>query len=247
MITKGDALRALRPGAEWNVLAGKIYWIDTDQNQPTEDEVIEKIAELEYLEEVEEYKIRREEAYPKLEYQLDYIYHNGVDSWKTDIIDPVKTAHPKQTVDNDTLTTRKALAVFNDKLDQYTKARARLDQYILSVGKPAITEVESKQVQQVDSEDNPVFDDDLNPVYNTVQETVVIEPAIEALTHDRDVVESIAANSLRTSTMNDDGTITSEETEYQNPLITADVAERATAQAIVDATPQAVIDTYNGE
>ena len=30
-----------------------------------------------------------------------------------------------------------------------------------------------------------------------------------------------------------------------NPLISADVAERATAQAIVDATPSAVVDTYN--
>jgi len=33
----------------------------------------------------------------------------------------------------------------------------------------------------------------------------------------------------------------------ENPLITADVAERAEAQVIVDATPQSVIDTYNGE
>jgi hypothetical protein len=31
----------------------------------------------------------------------------------------------------------------------------------------------------------------------------------------------------------------------ENPLIIADVAERATAQAIVDATPQAVIDVYD--
>ena len=31
----------------------------------------------------------------------------------------------------------------------------------------------------------------------------------------------------------------------ENPLITKDNAERAEAQAIVDATPQSVIDTYN--
>ena len=30
-----------------------------------------------------------------------------------------------------------------------------------------------------------------------------------------------------------------------NPLIVTDTAERDAAQAIVDATPQAVIDTYN--
>jgi hypothetical protein len=33
----------------------------------------------------------------------------------------------------------------------------------------------------------------------------------------------------------------------ENPLITKDNEERAAAQAIIDATPQAVIDAYNGE
>jgi hypothetical protein len=27
--------------------------------------------------------------------QLDYIYHNGVEAWKTDIIDPIKARYPK--------------------------------------------------------------------------------------------------------------------------------------------------------
>lgn len=35
--------------------------------------------------------------YPPIEEQLDYIYHHGVDKWKTDMIDPVKEAHPKAT------------------------------------------------------------------------------------------------------------------------------------------------------
>ena len=35
------------------------------------------------------------------------------------------------------------------------------------------------------------------------------------------------------------------EEEIENPLITKDNAERAAAQAIVDATPQPVIDEYN--
>ena len=44
-------------------------------------------------------------------------------------------------------------------------------------------------------------------------------------------------------------TVTEEITEetIENPVITKDNAERTEAQAIVDATPQAVIDTYNGE
>jgi hypothetical protein len=41
------------------------------------------------------YTQRRESEYPSLTDQLDYIYHNGVDAWKADIIDPIKAAHPK--------------------------------------------------------------------------------------------------------------------------------------------------------
>ena len=32
---------------------------------------------------------------PPLAEQLDYIYHNGVEAWKTDIIDPIKARYPK--------------------------------------------------------------------------------------------------------------------------------------------------------
>lgn len=43
----------------------------------------------------EQYKIDREVEYPPLAEQLDYIYHNGVEAWKTDMIDPIKTRYPK--------------------------------------------------------------------------------------------------------------------------------------------------------
>ena len=33
--------------------------------------------------------------YPSIGEQLDYIYHNGIDKWKTDIVDPVKAKYPK--------------------------------------------------------------------------------------------------------------------------------------------------------
>jgi|TARA_R100000479_G_C6270206_1_gene159212 hypothetical protein len=41
------------------------------------------------------YKLQRAEEYPDWGTQLDYIYHNGIDKWKTDIVDPVKTKYPK--------------------------------------------------------------------------------------------------------------------------------------------------------
>ena len=43
----------------------------------------------------QEYKNKREIEYPSWGVQLDYIYHNGIDKWKTDIVDPVKAKYPK--------------------------------------------------------------------------------------------------------------------------------------------------------
>ena len=41
------------------------------------------------------YKADRRQEYPDFGTQLDYIYHNGIDKWKTDIVDPVKAKYPK--------------------------------------------------------------------------------------------------------------------------------------------------------
>ena len=41
------------------------------------------------------YKQQRANEYPDWGTQLDYIYHNGIDKWKTDIVDPVKAKYPK--------------------------------------------------------------------------------------------------------------------------------------------------------
>ena len=43
----------------------------------------------------QEYKNKREVEYPYWGIQLDYIYHNGIEKWKTDIVDPVKAKYPK--------------------------------------------------------------------------------------------------------------------------------------------------------
>ena len=37
----------------------------------------------------------RKSLYPSIEEQLDYIYHNGVEAWKTDMITPIKEKFPK--------------------------------------------------------------------------------------------------------------------------------------------------------
>ena len=50
MIRISDALQILRPGAEWNIsgnLYSKLEWLDKIQTKPTEEEVNQKVYELE--------------------------------------------------------------------------------------------------------------------------------------------------------------------------------------------------------
>ena len=42
------------------------------------------------------YKDKRRAEYPPFTEQLDYIYHNGIEAWKTDMIMPVKNKYPKE-------------------------------------------------------------------------------------------------------------------------------------------------------
>ncbi len=65
---------------------------DNTDSQPTDDEL--NAAYIEWKN-TEQYKEQREDAYPDWQTQLDYIYHNGVDKWKTDLIDPIKNKYPK--------------------------------------------------------------------------------------------------------------------------------------------------------
>jgi hypothetical protein len=41
------------------------------------------------------YQRQRKEAYPAWDDQLDYLYHHGIEKWKTDMVDPVKNKYPK--------------------------------------------------------------------------------------------------------------------------------------------------------
>ena len=224
MITRGEALLALRPGAEWNMLNGEISWLDSEQTQPTEDEIAEKIAELEYKEEVEEYKAEREKAYPPTGEQFDKIFHEGIDAWKAEI-QAIKDAHPKAVIDNDTLNSRKSQALFDHQLKKYTKAIERLAQYIVADGREEVIESQATG-EKILNEETGVVDD----VMDDIVTALAIDPVEPTITR---VVIS------------DDLDADPTEETIENPLITQDNAERAEAQSIVDATPQPVIDEYN--
>jgi hypothetical protein len=63
---------------------------DKDEQEVTYDN-----NAIEVLVASEAYKDLRAREYPAIADQLDYIYHNGVDAWKEDMIDPVKNKYPK--------------------------------------------------------------------------------------------------------------------------------------------------------
>ena len=139
------ALQSLRPNAQWHMIGteySNIYWDDETQTKPTEQEVEEKIAELQYQEEVNVYQEKRKLEYPNWGDQLDKIYHSGIDAWKADI-KAIKDKYPKQTMDATELQKRKDAAVFEMKKRYYETAAARLAQYELANGKRGVVGTES--------------------------------------------------------------------------------------------------------
>jgi hypothetical protein len=89
------AIMSLTPNAQWAVRGDEVVWLDEEQDQPTKEEIQEEIARLEAEYEANEYQRLRAAEYPDWGTQLDYIYHHGVEEWKTDIVDPVKARYPK--------------------------------------------------------------------------------------------------------------------------------------------------------
>jgi hypothetical protein len=64
-------------------------------SKPTELAVQTKLVELQAEYDAQEYTRNRKIEYPLMADQLDYIFHNGVDKWKEDIVQPVKDKYPK--------------------------------------------------------------------------------------------------------------------------------------------------------
>jgi len=223
MIDITRALLSLTPNAQWAVRGDEVVWLDEEQDRPTEEEIAQKIAELEYTEEVEEYKRARELAYPLMSEQLDKIFHEGIDAWKAEI-QAVKDAHPKAVIDNDTLEARKSQALFDHQLKKYTEAMIRLDAYIVADGQEEVIESIASD-QRVWNPETKEWED--------VMIDVVTRQAVDPVSPTITVMSS-----------ENPGDEPTEQT-IENPAITKDNDERADAQAIVDATPQSVIDTYN--
>jgi len=91
---KHQAIRALYQNV--TTIVGDVAYNAQGEIVEYDQELVNtKQAELQADYDAKEYQRKRAAEYPSIGDQLDYIYHNGIDAWKTDMVDPIKNKYPK--------------------------------------------------------------------------------------------------------------------------------------------------------
>jgi len=93
-INKMDAIFSLVPNAKCSLLGGEIVSWDSEEAQPTEEEITAEMEKLQAEYDSNEYQRNRAAEYPSIADQLDDIYHNGINAWKA-TIKTTKDKYPK--------------------------------------------------------------------------------------------------------------------------------------------------------
>ena len=183
-----------------------------------------------------DYATLRQREYPSREDQLDMMYWdkvNGTTTWE-DTIQAIKDKYPKTITGGTTIGEVPAWVqeaadnwTFNKQLREYVAAVERLEHYVLSEGRPEIREDIVIRTEQDWNEETEQMDT-VNITENVITQTAIepLEEFVEVTTTDPETMESTTET-------------------VRNPLIVKDEEERAAAQAVVDATPQSVIDSIN--
>tara|TARA_Y100000310_G_scaffold184129_1_gene184271 strand:- start:911 stop:1219 length:309 start_codon:yes stop_codon:yes gene_type:complete len=94
-----EAIWNLTGGAEYGTSPKEdgsytIEWLD-EKTQPTQAEIDAEIIRLQAEYDAKQYQRDRQPEYPNIGDQLDYMFHNGFDKWKEDIVQPIKDKYPK--------------------------------------------------------------------------------------------------------------------------------------------------------
>ena len=92
-----NSILAIKSDAQVSVNAediNQITWHDGNPTKITNKQILDKQAELKTIYDNNKYQRDRAVAYPSIEDQLDDLYHNGIDGWKT-TIKAVKDKYPK--------------------------------------------------------------------------------------------------------------------------------------------------------
>jgi len=231
MIYTADALTSLKPNAQWVLRNDELEWLDTEQTEPTDIEIQTELARLMYLEGVNTYQ--QERQYLPIAEQLDILTKDGLEALQT-INLAVKSAVPKvlpvQADEDAYVKSHVDTYTFNKQLQAYTTAMDRLSKYILADGRVELTEMQDTTEYVVDAEGMLVLTDG-EPTF--IQEEVIVQTAIEPL-----------EATVEVTTYSEDIDAELVTTIIENPEITQDNLERVEAQAVVDATPTAVITKY---
>ena len=98
MITITDAILAINSNAQVVVRGHDIDDCEIDWHSGTKEiskaDIKNKMTELQTAYDNLKYERDRAEAYPSIVDQLDDLYHNGIDGWKT-TIKAIKDKYPK--------------------------------------------------------------------------------------------------------------------------------------------------------
>ena len=120
------------------------------------------------------------------------------------------------------MATEAATWLCNQQLAAYRTATARLAQYIVADGRAEVREMQPTGEQ--------VFNEETMEMEDVMQEVITVT-----------AIEPVEPTVTRMVYSEDDPMAEPVEETIENPLITTDVAERAEAQATVDATPEEVV------
>ena len=97
-MTKVDAIQSLRPGAQWVLRGDDLEWVDTEQTQPTDAEIIAEIARLQAAYDSTEYQRKRAAEYPPMSDYLDGVVKGDqaqIDAYVAACL-AVKAKYPKE-------------------------------------------------------------------------------------------------------------------------------------------------------
>ena len=96
-MNKFKAIIALRPNAKFSIEGDTVMnWTESDgKDVPTDEEINNKITELQAEYDAQGYSRNRQAEYPDWSVQLNKIYDDGVTKWKSEMVDPVKAKWPK--------------------------------------------------------------------------------------------------------------------------------------------------------
>ena len=94
MITKVIAIAAIKPDAYCTskFVDGVEVVTYEDGVVPIDEALVD--AKVRELQSIQDYQSKRRAEYPKIEEQLDQIYHQGLEAWKADI-QLIKDKYPK--------------------------------------------------------------------------------------------------------------------------------------------------------